>query len=127
MRILTPEFVQTFYGKILNIHPSLLPKYPGLHTHRRALAAKDQEHGISIHFVTSDLDSGPIIAQAKLAVSPQDTEVTLKQRIQLLEYQLYPLVLQWFATGKIYLADNQVYLDNQKLTAQGCIVKFDNF
>ena len=90
MRILTPAFVRHFAGKMLNIHPSLLPKYPGMHTHARALEAGDSEHGASVHFVTEGVDEGPIILQARIAVMENDTPETLQQRVHQIEHQLYP-------------------------------------
>ena len=89
MRILTPEFVNRYEGKIINIHPSLLPKYPGLDTHRRAIEAGDKEHGTTVHFVTAELDAGPIIAQSRLQIQAGDDEENLKKRVQELEYDLY--------------------------------------
>jgi len=94
MRILSKYFVETFTGKIINIHPSLLPKYPGLHTHQQVLQNGDTEHGCTIHYVTEDVDAGEIIAQAKLTVNSDDTEETLKQRVHALEHQLYPATIQ---------------------------------
>lgn len=101
MRILGPEFVQHFHGKVINIHPSLLPKFPGLKTHQRAIDEGETEHGVTIHFVTEDLDNGPIIAQAKLAIAPEDTAETLQQKIHQLEHQLYPEIINLFAEDKI--------------------------
>jgi phosphoribosylglycinamide formyltransferase-1 len=99
MRILTPAFVAHFQGRILNIHPSLLPKYPGLHTHQRALAAGDRTHGVTVHIVTPELDAGPILGQRECKITPEDTEETLKQKIQKLEHQLYPEVIgAWIET-----------------------------
>lgn len=96
MRILTPAFVERFKGRILNIHPSLLPKYPGLHTHRQVLAAGDVTHGVTVHIVTAELDAGPTLGQMQCDVTPEDTEETLRQKIQQLEHQLYPEVIrQW--------------------------------
>ncbi len=103
MRILTKEFVQHYRGKMINIHPSLLPKYQGLHTHRRALEAGDRKHGCSIHFVTEELDGGPIIAQSSCEILAHDTEQTLMQRVQQLEHKLYPQVIHDFCEGKISL------------------------
>ncbi len=97
MRILGDDIVDHFKNRMINIHPSLLPKYRGLHTHEQVIANGDKEHGCSIHFVTSELDSGPVIKQAKLTVSPDDTVESLKQRIHQLEHKLYPEVIQWFA------------------------------
>jgi phosphoribosylglycinamide formyltransferase-1 len=99
MRILTPGFLARFQGRMLNIHPSLLPKYPGLHTHARALAAGDSEAGCSVHEVTADLDAGPILGQARVSVLPGDTEDTLSARVLTMEHQLYPAVLRRFASG----------------------------
>src|SRR5262249_25672021 len=94
------NFVHTFQGKIVNIHPSLLPKYPGLHTHRKVLENGDKRHGCTIHFVTEEVDRGPIIASKSLEVLPNDTEDSLRQRVQRLEHLLYPEVLQWLADQK---------------------------
>lgn len=99
MRILTPDFTARWAGRMLNIHPSLLPKYKGLHTHARALEAGDTEHGCSVHEVTAALDDGPILGQARLTIAPDDTPVTLATRLLPLEHQLYPLVLRRFAGG----------------------------
>lgn len=99
MRILTPGFVDRFSGRMLNIHPSLLPKYPGLHTHRRALAAGDSEAGCTVHQVTAVLDHGPILGQARVAILPGDTVDTLSGRVLALEHRLYPAVLRRFAEG----------------------------
>lgn len=99
MRVLTPEFVTHWTGRMLNIHPSLLPKYKGLHTHARALEAGDTEHGCSVHEVTPVLDDGPILGQARLAIGPDDTPDTLAARVLELEHRLYPTVLRRFAEG----------------------------
>ncbi|WP_424989709.1 phosphoribosylglycinamide formyltransferase [Fluviibacterium sp. S390] len=99
MRVLTPYFVGHWSGRMLNIHPSLLPKYKGLHTHARALDAGDAEHGCSVHEVTAELDGGPILGQARLPVLPGDTPDTLAARVLPLEHQLYPAVLRRYATG----------------------------
>lgn len=99
MRILTPAFVQPFAGRMLNIHPSLLPRYPGLHTHARALAAGDTQAGCTVHEVTSDLDAGPILGQARVPVLPGDTDATLAARVLAAEHRLYPAVLRRFAGG----------------------------
>jgi len=100
MRVLTPAFVARFAGRILNIHPSLLPKYPGLHTHARALAADDGEAGCTVHEVTAELDAGPILGQARVPVLAGDTEAALAARVLRAEHQLYPAVLRRFAGGK---------------------------
>jgi phosphoribosylglycinamide formyltransferase 1 len=99
MRILTPACVARWQGRMLNIHPSLLPKYPGLHTHAAALANHDVEHGCTVHEVTSVLDGGPILGQARLAIRPDDTAETLAARLLPLEHHLYPAVLRRFAHG----------------------------
>lgn len=99
MRILTPAFIARFEGRMLNIHPSLLPKYKGLNTHARALAAGDAEHGCCVHRVTADLDAGPILGQARVPVLPGDTAETLADRVLVQEHRLYPMVLARFAAG----------------------------
>ena len=101
MRILTPGFVQKFAGRMLNIHPSLLPKYPGLHTHQRALDAGDTEAGASVHLVTPELDAGPILGQARVPVLPGDSAETLAARVLAQEHRLYPQVLRRFAQGDL--------------------------
>ena len=115
MRILTADFVTKFRGKLLNIHPSLLPKYPGLHTHKKALENNDEFHGSSVHFVTEELDGGPVISQAKASVKKQDSEATLTKRIQKLEHQLYPKSANLLLTGKIVLKQDDIYFENGKL------------
>ena len=111
MRKLGATFVKRYQGRMVNIHPSLLPKYPGLHTHRRVLEAADPEHGVTVHYVTEEVDGGPIIGQARLKVSPSDTEETLQERIHGLEHILYPRVLGWFAGKRVKLDNNQVVFD----------------
>ena len=115
MRILTTKFVAEFRGRLLNIHPSLLPKYPGLHTHKRALENQDDFHGTSVHFVTEELDGGPIIAQAKTKINHDDTEEQLVTRIQKLEHQLYPNTASLLLNGQIELKQDDVYFENKKL------------
>jgi phosphoribosylglycinamide formyltransferase-1 len=99
MRVLTPDFVARFAGRMLNIHPSLLPKYPGLHTHARALAAGDTQAGCSVHEVTAELDGGPVLGQARVPILPGDTEASLSDRVLAQEHRLYPAVLRRFALG----------------------------
>jgi len=99
MRVLTPGFVQQFAGRMLNIHPSLLPKYPGLHTHQRALDAGDAEAGCTVHEVTAELDAGPILGQARVPVLPGDTADSLAARVLAMEHRLYPAVLRRYAAG----------------------------
>jgi len=101
MRILTPDFVQHYQGKLLNIHPSLLPKYQGLNTHQRAIDAGDKEHGVSVHFVTEELDGGPVILQAKVPVFEGDTSDDLAARVHEQEHRIYPLVVKWFAQNRL--------------------------
>jgi phosphoribosylglycinamide formyltransferase-1 len=115
MRILSPAFVRRYAGRLLNIHPSLLPKYPGLHTHRRALEAGDTEHGATVHFVTDELDGGPAVARVVVPVLPGDTEQALSARVQAREHTLYPTVLGWFATGRLACRDGRAWLDGRPL------------
>jgi phosphoribosylglycinamide formyltransferase-1 len=115
MRILSPEFVAMFEGRIMNIHPSLLPRYPGLHTHRRVLEAKDPEHGVTVHFVSAQLDAGPAIIQARVPVAPDDTEDSLFARVQVQEHRIYPLAVRWFCEGRLRCAQNQAWLDGRAL------------
>ncbi len=110
MRILSDDFVNRFYGKMINIHPSLLPKYRGLHTHRRALEAGDREHGLSIHYVSAKLDGGPVILQKKVPVLKNDTERSLAERVLAQEHIAYPQVIQWFSQARLQLIDDQVIL-----------------
>lgn len=119
MRILSAVFVRHYAGQLINIHPSLLPKYRGLNTHARALEAGDSEHGCSIHFVTEELDGGPLIAQAPISVHANDTVDSLSKRVQQREHLLYPQVLQWRAQDRLELTDNGVVLDGKPLPAQG--------
>jgi phosphoribosylglycinamide formyltransferase-1 len=117
MRILTDGFVNRFSGHMLNIHPSLLPAFQGLHTHRRALQEGVAEHGASVHFVTAELDGGPVIAQAWVPVEPGDTESVLAARVLEREHQLLPQVVSWFAQGRLSMRDGQVWFDNRQLQA----------
>ncbi|MDY4368210.1 phosphoribosylglycinamide formyltransferase [Pectobacterium brasiliense] len=119
MRILSPEFVAQFAGKMLNIHPSLLPKYPGLHTHRKALENGDREHGTSVHFVTDELDGGPLILQAKVPVFSDDTEESLSERVKTHEHTIYPMVINWFLNGRLVMRDNEAWLDSVRIPSQG--------
>jgi len=119
MRILSAEFVQRFAGRMLNIHPSLLPKYPGLHTHRQAIENQDEVHGTSVHFVTEQLDGGPVILQAKVPVFSDDSEDELVERVQTQEHSIYPLVVSWFVDGRLALKEGVAYLDGNPLPEQG--------
>jgi phosphoribosylglycinamide formyltransferase-1 len=115
MRILSPEFVDRFAGRLLNIHPSLLPKYRGLHTHRRVLEAGDREHGASVHFVTRELDGGPVVLQARVPVRDDDDEASLARRVLAEEHRIYPECIGWFAAGRLRLQDGVVLLDGNPL------------
>ncbi len=106
MRILTPTFTAHYGGRLINIHPSLLPKFRGLHTHRRALEAGATEHGASVHFVTAELDGGPVIIQARVPVLPDDDPETLAARVLAEEHRIYPLVVGWFAAGRLRLGED---------------------
>ncbi|MBU2976783.1 phosphoribosylglycinamide formyltransferase [Alteromonas sp. C1M14] len=119
MRILTPEFVQHYLGKLLNIHPSLLPKYKGLHTHQRAIDNGDKEHGVSVHFVTPELDGGPVIIQSRVPVFEDDNADDLASRVQEQERRIYPLVLKWFTAGRLSMKENKAVLDDKILPPQG--------
>jgi phosphoribosylglycinamide formyltransferase-1 len=119
MRILTPGFVRHYQGRLLNIHPSLLPKYKGLDTHRRALEAGDREHGCSVHFVTEELDGGPVAIQAALSVAAGENVDELTQRVHTAEHQIYPLAMRWFAEGRLRLAEQGAMLDGVTLPASG--------
>jgi phosphoribosylglycinamide formyltransferase 1 len=117
MRILSPALVGRYLGRMLNIHPSLLPAYRGLHTHRRVLAAGDSEHGASVHFVTPELDAGPLVLQSKVAVLPGDTEVALAARVLATEHIIYPRVLGWLAERRLSWRAGAAWLDGQRLDA----------
>ncbi|WGL17693.1 phosphoribosylglycinamide formyltransferase [Microbulbifer bruguierae] len=119
MRILTPGFVRHYSGRMLNIHPSLLPKYQGLHTHQRALDAGDSEHGATVHFVTEELDGGPPILQAAVAIEPGDTAETLAQRVLVQEHKIYPLAATWFAQGRLKMVGDRAELDGELLPRSG--------
>jgi phosphoribosylglycinamide formyltransferase-1 len=115
MRILSAQFVTEFEGKILNIHPSLLPKFPGLHTHRRVLEAHEPEHGATVHFVTERLDGGPPVIQARIAVAANDDEASLAARVQAQEHRIYPLAVRWFCEGRLRYDDGRAWLDGRLL------------
>lgn len=115
MRILTAGFVRHYHGRLLNIHPSLLPKYRGLHTHQRAIEAGEREHGASVHFVTEELDGGPLIIQARVPVEPGDDADTLAARVLEQEHRIYPLAVRWFAAGRLRLRDDRVEFDGRAL------------
>jgi phosphoribosylglycinamide formyltransferase-1 len=123
MRILTPGFVRHYAGRLLNIHPSLLPKYKGLHTHQRALEAGDREHGCSVHFVTEELDGGPLVVQAVIPVQSDDSPESLAQRVHIQEHLIYPLAVTWFAEGRLHLEAQGATLDGQALPSTGQIIR----
>ena len=119
MRILSQPFVAHYSGKMINIHPSLLPKYPGLNTHQRAIDAKDKEHGVSVHFVTEELDGGPVILQAKVPIFADDDIASLSARVQTQEHRIYPLVVKWLVDERLIMKDGKACLDNAELGANG--------
>ena len=123
MRIPTPGFVQHYAGRLLNIHPSLLPRHKGLHTHQRALEAGDSEHGCSVHFVTEELDGGPLVVQAVLPVMADDTAESLASRVHQQEHQIYPLAVRWFAEGRLRLGAQGAMLDGEPLPASGHLIR----
>ncbi|HEV7432719.1 MAG TPA: phosphoribosylglycinamide formyltransferase [Steroidobacteraceae bacterium] len=115
MRILSPQFAQRYAGAILNIHPALLPKFPGLHTHERALAAQETMHGASVHFVTGELDAGPLVIQAQVPLQHEDTAERLSARVQRQEHIIYPKVVGWIAENRLRLVGDVVYFDGRPL------------
>jgi len=116
MRILSSDFINRFDGKILNIHPSLLPKFPGLNTHRKAIDAKEKYHGATVHFVTEELDGGPIISQEIVEIDPIDTEYSLAQKVLEKEHILYPRVIHWYTQNRLKLINNDcVEIDGKTL------------
>lgn len=123
MRILSPDFVRHYAGRLLNIHPSLLPKYKGLHTHQRALEAGDAEHGCSVHFVTEELDGGPLVVQAVIPVQSGDSLDSLAQRVHEQEHLIYPLAVRWFAEGRLRLGAQGAMLDGQPLPSTGHLIR----
>ena len=123
MRILSADFVRHYQGRLLNIHPSLLPKYKGLHTHQRALDAGDREHGCSVHFVTEELDGGPLVVQAVVPVESDDSAHSLAQRVHAQEHRIYPLAVRWFAEGRLSLDEQGALLDGQLLAASGHLIR----
>ena len=119
MRILTANFLTPFAGRLLNVHPSLLPKYPGLNTHQRALDAGDREAGVTVHFVTPELDGGPPVIQAKVPINAGDTAETLAEKVLAEEHVIYPLAARWFLQGRLALTDNGAALDGKPIPATG--------
>lgn len=121
MRILTTEFVSHFSGRLINIHPSLLPAYPGLHTHRRAIEAGDSEAGATVHFVTSELDGGPSIIQACVPIEKSDNEQSLAAKVLEFEHKIYPKAVNWFCDERLCMEDGIALLDNQPIPSSGII------
>ncbi|KJG12250.1 phosphoribosylglycinamide formyltransferase [Photobacterium iliopiscarium] len=119
MRILSADFVNHYQGRMLNIHPSLLPKYTGLNTHQRAIDAGDTEHGTSVHFVTEELDGGPVILQAKVPIFTTDSVDDVIERVQRQEHNIYPLVIQWLLTQRLSMQNGYAVLDGNQLPPQG--------
>lgn len=118
MRILTSEFVNHYQNRLINIHPSLLPKYPGTNTHQRAIDAQDSWHGASVHFVVPEVDAGPIILQGRLPIKTGDTTDSLQQRIHKIEHKIYPLAVKWFAENRLTIVENHVLLDGETSPSQ---------
>lgn len=121
MKILSKFFINRYYGRILNIHPSLLPKYPGLHTHRKVLKNRDTVHGSTVHFVTDVLDSGPIILQAKIPVFSNDTELDISMRVKNKEHIIYPRVINWFTKDRLIMKEEKAWLDGKQLPEHGLL------
>ena len=117
MRILSMEFIEHFHPNIINIHPSLLPRYQGLNTHQRALENGDREHGVSIHVVTPELDAGPVIMQGRFEIQDNDDPQSLQQKAHQIEHRMYPEVLQWIADGKLRLKQDNVEFNGQAIPA----------
>lgn len=125
MRILTPEFTQHYLGRMLNIHPSLLPKFQGLHTHQRAIDAGEKRHGVTVHFVTAELDGGPAIVQASVPVLASDDASSLAKRVQRQEHVIYPLAVKWFAQGDLRMIEGKSVLKGEPLPASGFQIESD--
>ncbi len=119
MRILTADFVRRYKGKLVNIHPSLLPKHKGLNTHKHALEAGDKEHGVTVHFVSEELDGGPNIIQAVVPVLDDDNAQTLQVRVQAQEHIIFPIAIKWLAEGRLSMIKGDAYFDNQALPETG--------
>ena len=116
MRVLTPLFISNYFGKILNIHPSLLPKFPGLNTHQKAIDASEKIHGASVHFVTEEIDGGPIISQEKVIIEAEDTAKTLSDKVLKKEHIIFPKVIHWYTQRRLKLINNlQATLDGKKI------------
>ncbi|GMR21029.1 MAG: phosphoribosylglycinamide formyltransferase [Gammaproteobacteria bacterium] len=122
MRVLSPEFVRHYEGRMINIHPSLLPSYPGLNTHARALENKETQHGATVHFVTPEVDAGPLIIQRAVPVMPDDNPDTLAARVLETEHRIYPQAVAWFSEGRLTISNGKVLLDGQTRPEQGLII-----
>jgi phosphoribosylglycinamide formyltransferase-1 len=125
MRILTEKITKNFYGQIINIHPSLLPKYPGLNTHQQVIDNKDMTHGITIHYVSSELDGGPIIAQGEVMTSEDDDIDNLIERIHTLEHKLYPEIIKYICDNQINIYSNEVIFKNLSIKGTHIYKKYD--
>ncbi len=121
MKILSASFTSRFSGRILNIHPSLLPKYPGLNTYQQALDAGEREHGTTVHFVNEQVDGGAVVLQAKVPIFPDDEIADIEQRVKNQELRIYPLVVKWFVDGRLKLVGDKAYLDGRPLPAEGYV------
>jgi phosphoribosylglycinamide formyltransferase-1 len=119
MRILTPVFINAYNGRLMNIHPSLLPQYPGLNTHQRAIDAGDTHAGTTVHFVTEELDGGPPVLQARVDIKPEDDAASLAAKVLVQEHRIYPLAAQWFAEGRLALDATGARLDGQRIPITG--------
>jgi len=126
MRILTPDFVNQFEGKLINIHPSLLPAYQGLDTHKRAIAAGDSKAGATVHFVTPELDGGPPILQAEVAIMAADSSQDLASRVLKMEHKIYPTVVQWFCDGRLTAKNGKAFLDGMLIGKNGILFNINN-
>ena len=122
MRILSNDFVHRYLGRLINIHPSLLPKYPGLNTHQRAIDAQDRFHGVTVHYVIPELDAGPNIVQAKVEITENDSAETLAKRVQQQEHIIYPMVLKWLSEGRLELRGDHATLDGEELPKSGLLL-----
>ena len=125
MRILTPEFTEHYLGRMLNIHPSLLPKFQGLHTHQRAIDAGESRHGVTVHFVTAELDGGPAVVQASVPILPNDDASSLAKRVQRQEHIIYPLAVKWFAQDELRMVNGKSVLKGEPLPASGYLISSD--
>ncbi|NLQ16133.1 phosphoribosylglycinamide formyltransferase [Marinomonas sp. M1K-6] len=121
MRILTDTFAQHYEGRMLNIHPSLLPKYKGLNTHQRAIDANEKEHGVSVHFVSPELDAGAVILQASTAITKEDTAESLANKVHALEHVIYPLAIKWFSEDRLTFHHGKAFFEQSELAESGIL------